>query len=94
MVAEVAQLTNAQGPSTGEYETLQELASGGMGSVYLARAVRGPHTGKLVALKRMHPHLERNPQFVAGFFDEAWITAGLRHPNIVETYDWGTDRQG
>jgi serine/threonine-protein kinase len=65
-----------------------------MGSVFLARAVRGPHMGKLVALKRMHPHLERNPQFAAGFFDEAWITAGLRHPNIVDTYDWGTDRQG
>jgi serine/threonine-protein kinase len=65
-----------------------------MGSVFLARAVRGPHMGKLVALKRMHPHLERNPQFATGFFDEAWITAGLRHPNIVDTYDWGTDRQG
>jgi serine/threonine protein kinase len=93
MVADSAH-TTANGPTTGEYQTLQELAAGGMGSVFLARAVRGPHAGKLVALKRMHPHLERNPQFAAGFFDEAWITAGLKHRNIVDTYDWGTDREG
>jgi serine/threonine protein kinase len=94
MAAESASPSTATGPTKGEYQTLQELAAGGMGSVYLARATRGPHAGKLVALKRMHPHLERNPQFAASFFDEAWITAGLEHPNIVDTYDWGTDREG
>ncbi|MBL8685300.1 MAG: protein kinase [Myxococcales bacterium] len=94
MVADSAHSSTATGPTTGEYQTLQELAAGGMGSVFLARAIRGPHQGKLVALKRMHPHLERNPQFATGFFDEAWITAGLKHPNIVDTYDWGTDREG
>ena len=94
MVADSAHSSTTTGPSTGEYQTLQELAAGGMGSVFLARSIRGPHQGKLVALKRMHPHLERNPQFATGFFDEAWITAGLKHPNIVDTYDWGTDREG
>lgn len=95
MVAELAHSAKAPtGPSEGEYQTLQELAAGGMGSVYLARATNGPRKGQLVALKRMHPHLERNPQFAASFFDEAWITAGLRHPHVVDIFDWGTDKDG
>jgi serine/threonine protein kinase len=77
-----------------EYRKIQELASGGMGSVELARAVSGPHTGEVVALKRLHPHLEREKHFADMFFDEAWITAGLHHPNVVEIFDWGTDSIG
>ncbi|MDP3273770.1 MAG: serine/threonine-protein kinase [Deltaproteobacteria bacterium] len=93
-MAEIAQASAPTGPSQGEYQTIQELAAGGMGSVFLARTIRGPHTGQLVAIKRMHPHLERNPQFSASFFDEAFITAGLQHPNVVDILDWGTDKEG
>jgi serine/threonine-protein kinase len=77
-----------------EYRKIQELASGGMGSVELSRAVGGPHAGEVVAVKRLHPHLEREKHFADMFFDEAWITAGLHHPNVVEIFDWGTDSVG
>ena len=77
-----------------EYRKIQELASGGMGSVELSRALSGSHAGEIVAVKRLHPHLEREKHFADMFFDEAWITAGLHHPNVVEIFDWGTDSVG
>ncbi|MEI8254891.1 MAG: serine/threonine-protein kinase [Deltaproteobacteria bacterium] len=86
---------NSGAPKGGtEYRKIQELASGGMGSVELARAVGGSHSGEVVAIKRLHPHLEREKHFADMFFDEAWITAGLNHPNVVEIFDWGTDSIG
>lgn len=84
----------SQPPSRGAYARIQELASGGMGSVELARALSGPYAGQFVAVKRLHPHLEREKQFADMFFDEAWITAGLRHPNVVQILDWGEDASG
>jgi serine/threonine-protein kinase len=65
-----------------------------MGSVDLARALSGPRAGEIVAVKRLHPHLEREKHFADMFFDEAFITAGLHHPNVVEIFDWGQDSQG
>src|SRR5262245_16344559 len=84
----------APSPQRGEYRKIQELASGGMGSVELARVTSGPHAGELVAVKRLHPHLEREKHFAAMFFDEARITACLHHPNVVEIFDWGKDTTG
>ena len=88
--------TTQNGPSSvkGEYRKIQELASGGMGSVDLARAIGGPRSGDIVAIKRLHPHLEREKQFADMFFDEALITSGLRHPNVGMMFDWGTDSSG
>jgi serine/threonine-protein kinase len=40
-----------------------------------------------VAIKRLHPHLARNPEFVAMFLDEARLAARIRHPNVVSTLD-------
>jgi serine/threonine-protein kinase len=93
MVAELSIPAGAT-PQQGEYRKIQELASGGMGSVDLARAVSGPRAGQIVAVKRLHPHLEREKHFAEMFFDEARITAGLNHPNVVEIFDWGQDSQG
>ena len=50
--------------------------------MYLAK-VEGPAGfDKLVALKRVHPHLERDERFVAMFLDEARIAARVNHPNV------------
>jgi serine/threonine-protein kinase len=42
---------------------------------------------RTVAVKRMHPHLAREPEFVAMFLDEARLAARIRHPNVVSTLD-------
>jgi len=75
----------------GRYEILAELGSGGMASVYLAR-LRGPAGfSKLFALKRVHPHLAKDPLFVDMFLDEARIAAALQHPNVALVLELGLD---
>lgn len=78
---------------------LGELASGGMGRVDLARVIadgevkaRGPR--RILAVKRLHAHLARDARFVEMFLDEVWMTAALRHPNVVELVGWGRDAAG
>jgi serine/threonine-protein kinase len=82
--------------TTLRFAVLGELAMGGMGRVDLARVVGGDPdaTGRVVAIKRLHPHLARDPQFVQGFLDEVSLTAALRHPNVVELAGWGRDAEG
>jgi len=71
---------------------LGELASGGMGTVWLAH-IDG-HLERLVALKRMHKHLASEPEFLNMFLDEICLTGALRHPNIVDLVGWGIDDRG
>jgi serine/threonine-protein kinase len=71
----------------GRYSLHAELAAGGMATVYLAR-LNGPvGFGRTVAIKRLHPHLARDPEFVAMFLDEARLAARVQHPNVVPTLD-------
>jgi serine/threonine-protein kinase len=73
----------------GRYRLCFELASGGMATVYLAR-MEGPHGfEKLVALKRVHPHLVSERRYVEMFLDEARIASGITHPNVCSVFDFG-----
>jgi len=74
----------------GRYQICMELASGGMGTVYLAlyRGVDGFE--RVVALKRMHPELAQEAHFVEMFFDEAQALARVQHPNVCALLDLGT----
>ena len=76
------------------YEPIAEIGAGGMGTIVLARAVTGPKRGAFVAIKRLFPHLENEPQVIASFLDEVWLTSKLHHPNVVEPLDWGRDEHG
>ena len=78
----------------GRYETLRAIASGGMGTVYLGRALGAGGFERLVALKVMHPHIATDPDFVAMFFDEARLAASIRHPNVVATIDVNHSAEG
>jgi serine/threonine-protein kinase len=75
----------------GRYETIGLIGSGGMANVYLARA-RGPAGfERFVAVKVMHEHIARDPEFSAMFLDEARLAAQIRHPNVVPTLDVSED---
>jgi hypothetical protein len=75
----------------GKYQVLDRLAVGGMAELLKAR-VTGQHGfEKLVALKKILPHLVTDQAFVEMFFDEARLTAQLDHPNIVQVFELGTD---
>lgn len=79
-------LTHTQAPAQiGKYEILGEIGHGGMATVYRARDTR---LDRLVALKVMHPHLRGAGEARARFSREAVTVARLRHPNILEIYDY------
>ncbi|MEX1368314.1 MAG: protein kinase [Nannocystaceae bacterium] len=84
----------APGTRLGRYEVLELLASGGMGEVYIARAIGPQSFQKLVALKRILPHLQQDEEFVAMFLEEARLAARLDHPNVVQVIELGQSRHG
>lgn len=51
--------------------------------VHLGRAVDEGGFARVVAIKRLHPHLLGDPDVVAAFGEEARICARIRHPNVV-----------
>jgi len=68
------------------YELSEQLASGGMTSVWRGHdRVLGRH----VVVKVLHPELAADERFRARFHDEAVNAARLTHPNIVALYDTG-----
>jgi len=73
----------------GRYDLVERLAVGGMAEVFLA-TVPGEHGfAKHVVIKRLLPHLAREPGYTAMFIDEAKLTARLVHPRIAQTYELG-----
>jgi serine/threonine-protein kinase len=71
----------------GRYELRGELASGGMATVHLARQLGAAGFARIVAVKRLHVCLARDPELVAMFLDEARLVGRIRHPNVVQTLD-------
>jgi serine/threonine protein kinase len=70
----------------GRYELSEQIASGGMTSVW-----RGHDRvlGRDVVVKVLHPELAADERFRARFHEEAVNAARLTHPNIVALYDTG-----
>ncbi len=64
------------------------LGQGGMSSVYKAS---DPNLKRVVAVKMIHTHLSNNPDFVTRFEEEAAAVAQLRHPGIIQVYDFNRD---
>jgi serine/threonine-protein kinase len=73
----------------GRYELVTPLGTGGMAQVLVARTSGPQGVGRLVALKRMLPHLTEKPELVDQFLDEAKLGMKLQHPNLVTFYDFG-----
>jgi TonB family protein len=81
---------SASGPDRfGQYEILERIAAGGMAELYRARRSGVEGFQKIVAIKKILPHLADNEAFIGMFADEAKLAAQLNHPNIVHIYDLG-----
>lgn len=88
----MAEQTNADfRGNLGRYALYGEIASGGMATVHLARLLGTAGFSRTVAIKRLHPHLSRDPDFVAMFLEEARLATRVRHPNVVATLDVVSD---
>ncbi len=78
----------------GRYELLLPLGAGGMGQVFVARQPAPEGLGRLVALKRVLPHLREDEESVARFLDEGRIGLRLSHPNLVTVHEFGRAAAG
>ena len=76
--------------SVQRYELGTQIAKGGMGEVYRARAFGAHGFSKEVAIKRILPHLV-HPEFEQRFIAEAKLAARLTHANIVSVIDFGRE---
>ena len=73
----------------GRYEALFRIGLGGMAEVYAARMRGEGGFQKLVAVKRMLPHLTGDQKFVDMFLDEARLAANIVSPHVAQTFDLG-----
>jgi len=76
------------------YELVAEIASGGMATVFLSRLSGVGGFQRFVAIKRLHPHLAGEKEFVEMFLDEARLAAGIHHPNVVPILEVGASPRG
>ncbi len=73
-------------PAVEGYELLEKLGQGGMSSVWKARQVL---LGRTVVIKVLSEKMTHNPDDIRYFKREALIAANLKHPGIVQVYDFG-----
>ncbi len=69
----------------GRYELQERIGEGGMSAVYKAF---DHNLKRVVAVKVIHAHLADDEEFVRRFETEARVVARLRHPNIVQAFDF------
>jgi serine/threonine-protein kinase len=74
------------GTTVGNYKILEKIGEGGMGAVYLAAH---PLLGRKAAIKVLLPEHSKKADLVNRFFNEAKTAASLRHPALVEVFDFG-----
>jgi tetratricopeptide (TPR) repeat protein/tRNA A-37 threonylcarbamoyl transferase component Bud32 len=73
------------GRTLGKYRLVERLGRGGMAEVYKGYQ---PSMDRYVAIKLMHAYLAEDEDFVGRFRREARAIASLRHPHIVQAYDF------
>lgn len=91
-----AQVVPVAGPNPGDtignYKVTEFLGEGGMGTVYRCEHVA---LGREYALKVLRSKVvERDPTSAQRFLREARTAARVRHPNIVDVFDYGTLNDG
>ena len=72
----------------GRYQILDEIASGGQGTVYRAF---DPESSQVVAVKVLHPTLSQDRNYIERFRREASLAASIDHPNVVRIFEVGRD---
>lgn len=78
------------GQTVGKYRVVARLGRGGMAEVYKAYQ---PGLDRYVAIKVLHSHLAEDADFIGRFEREARAVANLRHPNIVQVFDFDMQQQ-
>lgn len=76
----------------GPFDLLRAIDAGGTAEVVIARERLAGDRRRIVALKRLLPHLEDDPVFLAMFRDEARLAKLVDHPGVVRAFSSGEVR--
>ena len=68
------------------YQLQSRIGSGGMATIHRARDLQ---MDRVVAVKVLREVFNTDPKFVARFQREARTASALKHPNIVQVFDYG-----
>ncbi len=71
----------------GRYELCAQIGAGGMATVHLGKLRGARDFSRVVAIKRLFPHLASDREVVAMFLDEARLASRVEHPNVVRVSD-------
>jgi serine/threonine protein kinase len=72
----------------GRYLLLDKVAAGGMAEVWRGKITGEANFQRIVAIKKILPHVSEDEDFITMFTDEALITASLVHANIGQVYEF------
>jgi len=89
------QISHVDGPisegrpthTVGRYALFEQFAAGGMATVHFGRLDGAGGFSRVVAIKRLLPHLVQNHEFTEMLLTEARLAARVRHPNVAATLD-------
>jgi len=87
-MAENRMASSLEGQTLGKYQILEPLGRGGMARVYRAYH---PKLDRYAAIKVLRSDLVDDEEFLARFRQEAKAIAALRHPNIIQVYDFDVE---
>jgi serine/threonine protein kinase len=73
----------------GQYILLEKVASGGMAELFKAKKIGIEGFERVLAIKRILPHISSDKEFINMFIAEAKLVAHLNHKNIAQIYDFG-----
>lgn len=79
-------MSKLEGQNLGQYQIIEQIAKGGMATVYRARQ---GSLGRDVAIKVLPRHFTHEETFLERFYREVEIIASLQHPHILPVYDFG-----
>src|SRR5882672_6749439 len=84
-----ANVNSIEGMSLGAYKVLERIGRGGMATVY-----RAQHVGldRQVAIKVLPEFFAEDDAYLQRFQQEARMVARLKHPNILEVFDFGQEK--
>jgi TonB family protein len=85
----IAAVTASEGINFGQYLLLSKIATGGMAELFKAKRKGVEGFEKILAIKRILPHMSDNEEFITMFIDEAKLAAQLTHHNICQIFDLG-----
>ena len=78
-------MTHVAGVALGPYQLIERIGRGGMGTVYRAYH---PALDRMVAIKVLPEAFSDDNEFTERFVEEARSVARLKHPNILQVFDF------